>query len=129
MIIYQDFELSNILWYQVGGKARYLLEVEKEEDIEPALDFVEEQHIQKVFVCGLGSNLIFSDDYFDGAVIRIATDKNSSESILMRTDGTIEVFAGTILFSGKAMEKGLLGFANTNDLFTNRHASLLGHWV
>lgn len=75
MIIQKNFPLSQILWYKIGGKAKYLLEVENAEDIKTALDFVEEKKIQRVLVVGLGSNLIFSDDYFDGAVIRIVSTR------------------------------------------------------
>lgn len=73
MQIHNDFDLSKVLWFRIGGKARYFLQCANREDIFKALDFVEEHHPERIFVLGLGSNLIFSDDYFDGVVIQIAS--------------------------------------------------------
>ena len=95
MTIHQDFSLSNILWYKIGGKAKYFLECSKKEDILQAIDFIRSKQLQKIFICGLGSNVLFSDDYFDGAVIRIVSEKNNSPFI--KKDGLVEVFAGEIL--------------------------------
>ncbi|HSX09452.1 MAG TPA: UDP-N-acetylmuramate dehydrogenase [Candidatus Saccharimonadales bacterium] len=76
MQIHKDFDLSQVLWFRIGGKAKYFLQCSTREDILKALDFVEEHHPQRIFICGLGSNLIFTDDYFDGVVIQIiAGDK------------------------------------------------------
>ena len=36
-------------------------------------DFIKKNNIDRVFVVGLGTNLLFTDDYFDGAVIQIST--------------------------------------------------------
>lgn len=94
MIIQKDFPLSQILWYKVGGKAQYLLEVDRAEDIEKALDFVKKNKIQKVQIIGLGSNLIFSDNYFDGAVIRIASSKKAGTNAFQIKEEFITIFAG-----------------------------------
>ena len=95
MIIKNDFSLSEVLWYKIGGKAKYFLSVENKRDILEAIDFVEKNHLDKIFVCGLGSNLIFTDDYFDGVVIQISPAKKNSSVI--NKDGLVEVFAGEIL--------------------------------
>ncbi|MBU4016248.1 UDP-N-acetylmuramate dehydrogenase [Patescibacteria group bacterium] len=113
MIIQKDFPLSQILWYEIGGKAQYLLEVEKAEDVEEALDFVEKNKIQRVLVVGLGSNIIITDDYFQGAVIRIVQHQSCHSrergrphevhsALVVNPLGTIKgefitVFAGTTL--------------------------------
>lgn len=73
MQVHNDFDLSQVLWFHIGGKARYFLQCSSREDILKALDFVEEHHPERIFICGLGSNLIFTDDYFDGVVIQITT--------------------------------------------------------
>ncbi len=97
MIIQKDFLLSQILWYKIGGKAKYLLEAQNSEDIKKALDFIEQNKIQKVFVTGLGSNLIFSDDFFPGAVIHIAGLKKPIDNDFKKKDEFITVFAGITL--------------------------------
>src|SRR5580704_6003267 len=72
MQIHKDFDLSQILWFRIGGKTKYFLQCSSREDVLKALDFVEEHHPQRLFICGLGSNLIFTDEYFDGVVIQIS---------------------------------------------------------
>lgn len=76
MQVHKDFDLSQVLWFHIGGKAQYFLQCTSRKDIFKALDFIEEHHPNRIFICGQGSNLIFTDEYFDGAVIQIgAGDK------------------------------------------------------
>lgn len=96
MHIQKDFPLSQILWYKIGGIAKYLLEIENAQDLQSALDFIKKNNIQKTFFCGLGSNLIFSDDYFDGAVIRIANAKPQDKDF-QKKDEFITAFSGVTL--------------------------------
>lgn len=102
MVIHKDVSLAPVLWYKIGGKARYLLDCSNREDVFAALDFIGKNHIKKVFVIGLGSNLLFTDSYFDGAVIRIvcATSALSSTqglSLKKTSDGYVESFSGETL--------------------------------
>jgi UDP-N-acetylmuramate dehydrogenase len=96
MIIHKDFDLAPLLWYKIGGKTKYLLECKSREDIIEAIKFVKEKDVQKIFVCGLGSNLIFTDEYFDGAVIFITSNTTQSD-IKINEDGLVEAFAGVVL--------------------------------
>jgi len=70
MKVFPEYELAEVLWYKIGGKARYFIEVVNKQDIREVFEFLKKEKIEKVFFLGLGSNLIFSEDYFDGAVIR-----------------------------------------------------------
>lgn len=108
MIIHNDFQLAPLLWYKIGGTAKQYIECKNKEDIIEAIKFIKENNIEKVFVCGQGSNLIFTDDYFDGAVIKIVSphpnplpqgEGNQKELPLLLGDGggEVEAFAGTIL--------------------------------
>jgi UDP-N-acetylmuramate dehydrogenase len=94
MQIYNNFELSQILWFRIGGKARYLLQCESRDDILKALDFVEAHHPKRLFYCGMGSNLIFSDDYFDGVVIQMIAPKNPHVRF---ADNAVTAYAGEAL--------------------------------
>lgn len=96
MTIQENFPLSQLLWYKIGGRTRYLIEVENAEDIRRALDFIDKNRIEKVFFCGLGSNLIFTDDYFDGVVLRIVKAKPGEGDFLL-VDQTLSVFGGVIM--------------------------------
>src|SRR5579872_2049861 len=74
MQIYKEFELKDILWYKIGGTTKYFIEVSCEEELKEAFDYISQNNISKFFVVGLGANLLFTDEYFDGAVIRISSD-------------------------------------------------------
>jgi len=95
MNILQDFPLGSILWYKIGGKARFLIEAEDRDDILSAVRFIKDKDIKRFFVVGLGSNLLFSDKYFDGAVLRIV---RKDDHLIKRIDqNIIEAFSGEIL--------------------------------
>jgi UDP-N-acetylmuramate dehydrogenase len=94
MQIYNNFDLSQILWFRIGGKARYLLQCESRDDILKALDFVEAHHPKRLFYCGMGSNLIFSDDYFDGVVIQMIAPK---KPLVRFADNAVTAYAGEAL--------------------------------
>jgi UDP-N-acetylmuramate dehydrogenase len=96
MQIHKDFELSNVLWFRIGGKAQYFLECTSRKDIFEALDFVEEHHPERIFICGQGSNLIFTDDYFDGVVIQLGAFAKPQISF---SDDLATAFAGETLDS------------------------------
>jgi UDP-N-acetylmuramate dehydrogenase len=93
MIVQTDINLSEILWYKIGGRTKYLLTVASRDDVEKALEFIAKEKPKRIFICGQGSNLIFSDDYFDGAIIQIVAAKPD----VSVSDSTVTAFAGTIL--------------------------------
>jgi len=96
MQVRNNYPLSEYLWYKIGGRAKYFVEVTSLADVPLALDFLERQQPERIFVCGLGSNLIFSDEDFDGAVLSIA--KPNEKTPLRITDkGLLQVFAGDTL--------------------------------
>lgn len=95
MRVVKDASLSEILWYRIGGTAKYLLECFSEDDVISAVQFIKKEKVSKIFVAGLGSNLLFTDKYFDGAVIRIASGQK--DSIQLVGKDTVEAFAGVEL--------------------------------
>jgi len=94
MNVHADFEIRDELWYKIGGKVHYLIDVEGKEDIKKAYEFLKREKIKKTFFLGLGSNLIFTDKYFDGAVIRFLPSANS---IRLIRPHIIEADAGVLL--------------------------------
>ncbi len=95
MIIHENFPLSEVLWYKVGGVAKFVLDIEKKEDVEEALQFIKQNNIKNTFVCGQGTNLIFTDSAFDGVVLRFV--KETENGITLIDEATVEVFAGKLL--------------------------------
>ena len=105
MKVYSDFDLREVLWYKIGGRARFLIDVEDREDVKKAFEFLKKarlaedgesrrEKVRKIFFLGLGSNLIFTDDYFDGAVVRFISGSNS---IRLVRPHIIEADAGAVL--------------------------------
>jgi UDP-N-acetylmuramate dehydrogenase len=94
MQIQNDFPLKETLYYKIGGTAKYLITCSSRQDILEAIEFVKENKVEKIFVCGLGTNLLFSDEYFDGAVIQIAKGEKGEENMRITEEGLVKVFAG-----------------------------------
>ena len=57
----------------IGGDADYFVEVETEEQLLSLLKFINENKIN-FFVIGGGSNILFSDDGFNGIIIKLSGD-------------------------------------------------------
>lgn len=94
MTIHNDFPLSEILWYEVGPKARYLLECTNKCDVLDAMAFLERNHITRFFLLGRGSNLIFSESYFDGVVIHLSRPQRMKPDIIQKENGIVDAFSG-----------------------------------
>lgn len=95
MNIYENFSLAEILFYKIGGKAKYVLKIQNYEDLLEALDFVEKNHIKRILPVGIGANLLMTQDFFDGAVLWFA--KPDEQLIQINKDGLVEVFASHLL--------------------------------
>lgn len=102
--IKENVSLKNYSTFKIGGRARYLLEVQTKQEIIQAIRAMKKLNLP-FFVIGQGSNVLFSDKNFQGVVIKI---KNSEIKIYNQN---IEVGAGTplSLLSLRAKEKGLSG--------------------
>ncbi len=110
MQIYNNVLLSTILWYQIGGVAKTVLDVASKEDLYEALSYIKDNNISKVFVLGLGSNLLFSDDGYDGVIIRFLMQEDG-QGVKLLENNIVEAFAGEFLDSviQAQFENGLVG--------------------
>lgn len=97
MKIIKNANLSELLWYKIGGKAEYVLECSSEEDVLEAVSFIREEKIKKHFVVGLGSNLLFTDEDYEGAIIKLVS--NTKPKIILSGKDVVEGFAGETLDS------------------------------
>src|SRR5437868_6627683 len=98
MQIYNNVLLSTILWYQIGGIAKTVLDVSSKEDVFEALEYIRNNNETKIFVLGLGSNLLFSDEGYDGTIIRFQSQEDGM-GVRFLENGIIESFAGEFLDS------------------------------
>ena len=92
--------------FKVGGNARYYLVPESFDDVKKALDFAKEKKLPH-YIIGKGSNLLFSDDPYEGVVIEIGSGLND----ITITGTMIEADAGVSLatLSKKAADESLAG--------------------
>lgn len=97
MKVIKEAVLKDILWYRIGGTAKYFIECSSEQDVVEAFAFIKKEKISKYFVVGLGSNLLFTDEYYDGAVIQIGS--NNPSKIQLFDKNTVEAYAGETLDS------------------------------
>jgi UDP-N-acetylmuramate dehydrogenase len=109
MIYQQFFPLASVLYYGIGGTARHMLTANSSADVLRALDFVRGNRIERTIVAGLGSNLLFPDGLFDGAVLRIVGSEEPQ--VARASDGVVTAFAGEELDTviAYAFEQGYSG--------------------
>ncbi len=94
MKIHENFDLSEIVYYKIGGKARFLIDIESKEDLIKAFELLKKEKVRDYFILGHGSNLILPDTYYGGAILRFLPGKNS---IKLLKNNVIEAFAGDVL--------------------------------
>lgn len=92
MRVHEFFPLSTILYYRIGGQARFLLEARSEPDVLEAVEFVRSHGIGRMVVVGDGANLLFPDGLFDGAVLRLTS--GPAPQIAEVGEGLVDAFGG-----------------------------------
>ena len=70
MHVLENKPLAPLTTFQIGGPARWFVEAKSEDEIVEAVDWARVRGLA-LFVLGGGSNLLVSDDGFDGLVLRI----------------------------------------------------------
>lgn len=65
----EDVPLSSLTTFEVGGPARLLMEPGTDDELRRALGWAREEDVP-VFLLGGGSNILVSDEGFDGLVVR-----------------------------------------------------------
>jgi len=68
--IKENIPLSDLTTFHLGGPARFFIEVKDKNELEEALQLAKKKKINW-FILGGGSNLLISDQGFDGLVIKI----------------------------------------------------------
>jgi UDP-N-acetylmuramate dehydrogenase len=70
MKIEKNISLKELNTFKVGGRADYFCKVSSVDELKQAIKFAKEKKL-KIFVLGHGSNILVSDDGFNGLVIKI----------------------------------------------------------
>lgn len=72
MRLQQNVQLANYTNYRIGGPARFFVEAKKEEEIIEAVFWAKENNLP-YFILGGGTNLLVSDNGYNGMIICINT--------------------------------------------------------
>ena len=104
MKILENVPLKNLTTMRLGGPAKYIIEIEKPEEISAAHNFALEKNLP-IFVLGGGANTIAKDEGFNGVIV-----KNTIQNITINNN-KITAMGGTewdavVAF---ACERGLTG--------------------
>ena len=90
MKVHTNVSLSEITYYKIGGKAKYLLDIENSSDLEEALKVIQKNNIKNFLCLGLGSNIVIPNTEFEGAILHFLTPKIPQ---IQQNDQRIKVFA------------------------------------
>ncbi|MDP1884359.1 MAG: UDP-N-acetylmuramate dehydrogenase [Candidatus Moranbacteria bacterium] len=110
--IKRDIILAPYTTFRIGGPAKFFVEVVSEDEVIEALKYAEDNNL-RFFVLGGGSNVIVSDNGFDGLVIRLISSNN-----YVTENSSIVSWAGESLSSvvNFARDNGLGGLECINGI-------------
>tara|TARA_B100000579_G_scaffold400484_1_gene382176 strand:+ start:3374 stop:4282 length:909 start_codon:yes stop_codon:yes gene_type:complete len=99
-----DCDLKKKNWFNIGGKSKVFY---KAKSLKELINFLKKlDNNEKIFILGAGSNVLISDNLFDGVVIKLSTNFNN-----------ISLLGEEIIIAGSAvLDKTLSEFAMTNHL-------------
>lgn len=89
-MIKQDFNLSKLNWFGIGGNAKFFAQPATLQDL---LSLLARYKKERIFILGNGSNILINDSGFDGLVIKL--DKFQPE-INILDENKIYVSGGTL---------------------------------
>ena len=104
MNILNDVRLAEYSSYKIGGPAKYFVITRTIEEVKEAIDFAKAEGL-KFFILGGGTNLLFSDEGYDGLVIKneLKGVKISGEILTVKSGENLT------LTVKKTLENGLAG--------------------
>ena len=102
--IYFDYDLKKCNWFNIGGKAKIYFRPDNLPDLILFLKRFGDK--EKIHILGAGSNILISDNTFDGVVIKLG--KNFSN---------ISILPNGVIVAGSAcLDKKLSDFATANEI-------------
>tara|TARA_B100000965_G_scaffold127706_1_gene106274 strand:- start:922 stop:1830 length:909 start_codon:yes stop_codon:yes gene_type:complete len=102
--IYFNYSLKKLNWFNIGGDTKIYF---KPETLQDLIEFLKlYKNDEKLFVIGAGSNILFKDDLYEGAIIKLS--KNFSRISLLNEN--------IIVAGSGALDKSLSEFAANNNI-------------
>jgi UDP-N-acetylmuramate dehydrogenase len=91
--IKENVPLKDLTTFRVGGEARYFVEVRGKDELVKAVNFSEEKDIP-IFVLGGGSDILLSDDDFEGLILKYTGKKlefkEENRHVLVKVEAGLE---------------------------------------
>ena len=106
--IQENISLAPYTTMKIGGRARFFVKATTERDVVDALHFAADRGLE-VFVLGGGSNVLISDNGFDGLVLHIAMPGIESEEEQDRVLLTVQAGEDWDRFVGYCVSRELAG--------------------
>jgi len=102
--LFFDYDLKKTNWFNIGGKAKAFF---KPENLNDLVNFLRNfGNKEKIFMLGVGSNILIKDQGFDGVVIKLG--KNFSNISILPNK--------TIIAGSATIDKKVAEFASENDI-------------
>ena len=99
-----EYDLKKKNWFNIGGKSKVFFKADHLDQLISFLKILNNQ--ERIFVLGAGSNVLITDDLFDGVVIKLGKNFNN-----------ITLHSEDIIIAGSAvLDKSLSNFALKNSL-------------
>ena len=99
-----EHDLKKKNWFNIGGKTKVFFKAENLKDLMSFLKKINKN--ERIFVLGAGSNMLITDNLFDGVVIKLSKDFNN-----------ISLLGEDIIIAGSSvLDKKLSDFAIENNL-------------
>jgi len=99
-----DYSIKKLNWFNIGGKTKIFF---KPYDLQDLIKFLKTYNKRgKIFVLGAGSNILFTDEIFDGVIIKLGKRFNNISKLSEN-----RVIAGSIV-----LDKNLSNFAEQNEI-------------
>jgi UDP-N-acetylmuramate dehydrogenase len=105
MKIQEKILLKDYSTFKIGGPAKHFVEIKKIEDLKKAIQWAKEKR-KKFMILGGGSNLLFSDQGFNGLVIKL---KNKKLELKKETDIICQSGVALSQLVNFSVEEGLTG--------------------
>ena len=105
LAIQENIPLAPLTTFQIGGSAKYFVQVESDEDLREVLAWAYEKDVKFSLLSG-GSNILVSDDGFDGLIIHIVSSTFSFAGTELAADAGVNLL--TLIYA--SADKGLGGW-------------------
>jgi UDP-N-acetylmuramate dehydrogenase len=99
-----EYDLKKRNWFNIGGKSKVFY---KAENLKELINFLKKiDNKEKIFIIGAGSNILITDNMFDGVVLKLSKNFNN-----------ISLLGENIIIAGSGVsDKSLSEFAMNNNL-------------